>query len=45
MIKSCGESIALPPKLLFKTILEEETFPEDWKKINVAPIHKNSPRI
>ena len=40
MIQSCGKSIALPLKLLFKTILEEETFPEDWKKSNVVPIHK-----
>ena len=40
MIQSCGKSIALPLKLLFKTILEEGTFPEDWKKSNVVPIHK-----
>ena len=25
------KSTALPLKLLFKTILEERTFPEDWK--------------
>ena len=29
MIQSCGKSIALSLKLLFKTILEEGTFPED----------------
>ena len=40
MIESCGKSIALPLKLLFKAILEERTFPEDWKKSNVVPIHK-----
>ena len=40
IIQSCGKSIALLLKLLFKTILEEVTFPEDWKKINVVPIHK-----
>ena len=33
MIRSCRKSIALPLKLLFKTILEEGTFPEDWKKV------------
>ena len=33
-------SIVLPLKLLFKTILEKGTFPEDWKKSNVVPIHK-----
>ena len=40
MIQACGKSIALPLKLLFKTILEERTFPEDWRKSNVVPIHK-----
>ena len=40
MVQSCGKSIALPLKLVFKTILEEGTFPEDWKKSNVVPIHK-----
>ena len=40
MIKACGKPIALPLNLLFKTILEEETFSEDWRKSNVAPIHK-----
>ena len=33
MIQLCGKSIALPLKLLFKTILEEGTFPEDCKKV------------
>ena len=32
--------MALPLKFLFKTILEEGAFPEDWKKSNVVPIHK-----
>ena len=40
MIQACGKSIALALKLLFKTILEEGTFPEDWTKCNVVPIHK-----
>ena len=39
MIQFCGKSIALPLKLLFKTILEEGSFLEDWEKSNV-PIHK-----
>ena len=29
MIQSCGKPIALPLKLLFKTILDKGTFPED----------------
>ena len=28
--------------LLFKSELEEGTFPEDWKKSNVVPIHKKN---
>ena len=42
MIQSCGNSIALPLKSFFKTIIKEGTFPEDWKKLctNVVPIHK-----
>ena len=40
MIQSRGKSIALLLKLLFKTIPEQGTFPEDWKKFNVIPIHK-----
>ena len=40
MAQACGKSIALPLKLLFKTILEEGTFPVDWNKSNVVPIHK-----
>ena len=43
MIQLCGKSIALPIKLLFKTVFEEGTFPEDWKK--VVPIQKKNPRM
>ena len=31
MIQLCGNLMTLQLKLLFKTILREETFPEDWK--------------
>ena len=44
-MQSCGKSIALPIKLLFKTIFEEGTFPEDWKENNDTPVHKKSARI
>ena len=40
MIQLCGKSIAIPLKLLFKTIIEEGAFPEDWKKRYVVPMHK-----
>ena len=39
-MQSCEKSIDLQLNLLFKTILEEGTFPEDWKKSNVVPVHK-----
>ena len=44
MIQLCGNSIALPLKLLFKTVLEEGTFPDDWKKV-MYQYTKKSPRI
>ena len=45
MIQLCGKSIALPLKLLFKTILEEGTFPGDWKKVILYQHTKKSLRI
>ena len=41
MIQLCGKEIVLPLQLLFKSTLEERIFPEDTKKSNVAPVHKN----
>ena len=40
MIQLCGKEIILPLQLLFKSMLEEGTFPEDWKKSNVVPVHE-----
>ena len=40
MIKACGNSISLPLKLMFKSMINEVVFPKDWKKSNVIPIHK-----
>ena len=34
------KEIVLPLQLLFKSVLEEGIFPEDWKKSNVVPVHK-----
>ena len=40
MIKLWGKAIAIPLKLIFRSMLEEGVFPDDWKKSNVVPIHK-----
>ena len=40
MIQICGESIALPLKLIFETALKEKKFPDIWKIANVVPVHK-----
>ena len=40
MIKACGNSISLTLKLIFKYVINEGVFPEDWKKSNVVTIHK-----
>ena len=40
MIKTCGDSITFPLKLLFKSMINVGVFPNDWNKSNVVPIHK-----
>ena len=32
MIKRCGKTIAIPLKLMFRSMLEEGVFPQDWGK-------------
>ena len=32
MIKLCGKTIVIPLKLIFRSLLEEGVFPDDWKK-------------
>ena len=39
MIKLCGKTIAIPFKLTFRSMLEEEVFPGDLAKRNVVAIH------
>ena len=36
----CGESSALPLKMIFETALNDGVFPDDWKKGNIVPVHK-----
>ena len=45
MIQICGESIALPLKLLFQTALKEKIFPDIWKLTNVVPVHKKEKKL
>ena len=40
MIKICGDAIIFPLKLIFKSMINEGIFADDWKKSNVVPIHK-----
>ena len=40
MIKTCGDSITFPLKLIFKSMINEGVFPNDWEKSNVVPIHQ-----
>ena len=41
MIKIWVDSITFSLKFIFKSMINEDVFPKDWKKSNVVPIHKN----
>ena len=40
LLKICDSSIPKPLSTIFKNCLQTGTFPNNWKKFNVAPIHK-----
>ena len=40
MLKLCSETICRAVNIIFKTCLNTGQFPSEWKKGNVAPIHK-----
>ena len=40
MIKICDEAIVLPLKIIFKIAMQSGTYPDQWKKANIIPIHK-----
>ena len=40
MLNLCGSSIIKPFSLLFSNCLGGGTFPNDWEKANVIPLHK-----
>ena len=41
MLLLCDNSVALPHKIIFQTILETYTYPDLWGHVNVIPIFKN----
>ena len=40
MIHICDDSILLPLAIIFKTALNSDIYPDQWKKENVVPVHK-----
>ena len=40
LLKICNSSIVRPLSIIFKNCLQTGTFPNNWKKSNVVPIHK-----
>ena len=40
MIKMCGKSICKPLQLVFNQCIDTGSFPLEWKKANIVPIHK-----
>ena len=40
MLKLCANEIAHPLFLIFKRCIDTGTFPSQWKKANVQPVHK-----
>ena len=40
MLKNCGESISKPLEIIFKSSIEKGQFPNEWKKVNMVPVHK-----
>ena len=40
LIKLCTSSIAKPLSFLFSNCFENQCFPKEWKKANIAPVHE-----
>ena len=40
MLKLCGKSICKLLDLIFQSCMKQGKFPTEWKKANVAPVHK-----
>ena len=40
MLLLCGDTVALPLKIIFTNVLTKGVYPNVWKLANVTPIHK-----
>ena len=40
IIKICDKALVLPLLIIFKTALRSGTYPDQWKKANIVPVHK-----
>ena len=42
MLKICGSSVCRLLQIVYKSYLDREKFPQEWKKANVVPVHKKN---
>ena len=42
MLRICGDSIYEPLEIILRQALLTGTFPSEWKKGNIVPVHKKS---
>ena len=42
MLKMCGSSVCRPLQIIYKSCLDRGKFPQEWKKANVVPGHKDN---
>ena len=40
LLKNLADELAIPVTLLFRRFVEEVGAPDDWRRANVAPLHK-----
>ena len=40
MLKICGDTICKPLEMIYSQALTSGSFPSEWKKGNIVPIHK-----
>ena len=42
MLKLCGSSVFRPLQIIYKSCLDKGKSPQEWKKVNVVPVHKKN---